>query len=66
MCMSRMIENMPKQAANRSIMFRLLDLNRYWRSPNFSACSQIALSPRSYMTGVSTGVPPYSSTRRST
>ena len=26
--MSRMIENMPKQAAKRSIMFRLLDLNR--------------------------------------
>ena len=28
MCMSRMIENIPKQAANRSIMFRLFDLNR--------------------------------------
>ena len=56
--MSRMIENMPKQAANRSIMSRLLDLKRYWRSPNFAACSQIALSPRSYMTGVSTGEPP--------
>ena len=63
--MSRMIENMPKQAAKRSIMDRLPERNRYWRSPNLSACSKIAWSARSYMTGVSTGEPPYSRTRPS-